>query len=150
MHSAALSPSVAFKDPSLKAIRESGSFEHKLPILGGLYNKRYTFLPHDPVSVPWLCFMWASKPKFGLVTPWHQSSLGAQSVKRLPPMWKTRVQPLSQKDPLEKEMATHSSFLAWEIPWTEACGLQSMGSQRVRHNWGTNNYIHGRDPGKTE
>ena len=52
MHSAALSPSVAFKDPSLKAMRESGFFEHKLPILGGLYNKCYTFLPHNPVSVP--------------------------------------------------------------------------------------------------
>ena len=47
-------------------------------------------------------------------------------------MW---VQPLGQEDPLEKEMATHSSILAWKIPWTqEPGGLQSMGSQRVRHN----------------
>ena len=45
------------------------------------------------------------------------------------------VQSLGQEDPLEKEMATHSSILAWRIPWTEEPGeLQSMGSQRVRHN----------------
>ena len=45
------------------------------------------------------------------------------------------VRSLGQEDPLEKEMATHSSILAWEIPWTEEPGgLQSMGSQRVRHN----------------
>ena len=49
-----------------------------------------------------------------------------------------RVRSLGQEDPLEKEMATHSSILAWEIPWTEeAGGLQSMGSQRVEHNRST-------------
>ena len=58
----------------------------------------------------------------------------AQMVTCLPSMQETQVQYTGQEDPLEKEMATHSSFLAWEIPWTEACGLQSMGSQRVRHN----------------
>ena len=47
-----------------------------------------------------------------------------------------RVQSLGQEDPLEKEIATHSSILAWRIPWTEEpVGLQSMGSQRVRHNF---------------
>ena len=47
-----------------------------------------------------------------------------------------RVQPLGQEDPLEKEMATHSSILAWRIPWTEEpAGLQSTGSQEVRHDW---------------
>ena len=56
-------------------------------------------------------------------------------VKNLPAMQMTRVQFLSGEDPLEKEMATHSSILAWEIPWTEVPGrLQSMGSQRVGHN----------------
>ena len=50
-------------------------------------------------------------------------------------MQETWVQCLRQEDPLEKEMATHSSMLAWEIPWTEEPGgLQSMGSQRVGHN----------------
>ena len=58
------------------------------------------------------------------------TSLVAQMVKCLPTMWKTQVQSLSQEDLLEKEMATHSSILAWKIPWTEEPGrLQSMGSQ---------------------
>ena len=49
-------------------------------------------------------------------------------VKHPPTMWETRVQSLGREDPLEKEMATHSSFLAWKIPWTEKPGrLQSMG-----------------------
>ena len=53
-------------------------------------------------------------------------------------MWETRVQSLGQEDPLEKEMATHSSILVWKIPWMEELGrLQSMGSQRVGHNWVT-------------
>ena len=50
-------------------------------------------------------------------------------------MQESLVGPLGQEDPLEKEMATHSSILAWEIPWTEESGgLQSMGSERVRHD----------------
>ena len=63
------------------------------------------------------------------------ASLGAQTVKRLPAMWETRVRSLGQEDPLEKEMAIHSSTLAWKIPWMEEAGvLQSIGSQRVRHD----------------
>ena len=63
------------------------------------------------------------------------TSLVAQTVKRLPTMRETWVQPLGQEDPLEKEMATHSSTLAWKIPWMEESGrLQSMGSPRVGHN----------------
>ena len=59
----------------------------------------------------------------------------AQTVKRLPTVWETRVQSLGQEDLLGKEMATHSSILAWEIPWTkELGGLQSMGSQKVGHD----------------
>ena len=58
----------------------------------------------------------------------------AQTVKRLPTMWETRVQSLGPEDLLEKEMVTHSSILAWKIPWTEKPGrLQAMGSQRVGH-----------------
>ena len=65
-------------------------------------------------------------------------SLVAQTVKRLPTMRETWVQSMGQEDPLEKKMATHSSILAWKIPWTEECSrLQSMGSQRVRHDWAT-------------
>ena len=59
----------------------------------------------------------------------------AQRLKRLPPMQETGVRSLGREDPLEKEMATHSSSLAWENPHTEEPGgLQSMGSQRVGHN----------------
>ena len=66
------------------------------------------------------------------------TSLVAQMVKHLPTMRETRVQSLGWEDLLEKEMATHSSTLAWKVPWTEKPGnLQSMGSQRVGHNWAT-------------
>ena len=58
----------------------------------------------------------------------------AQMVKSLPAVQETRVQSLGWEDPLEKGMATHSSILAWKIPWTEEPGRQSMGSQRVGHD----------------
>ena len=64
-----------------------------------------------------------------------RASLVAQRLKRLPARRETQVQFLGREDPLEKEMATHSSILAWRIPWTEEPGrLQSSGSQRVRHD----------------
>ena len=63
------------------------------------------------------------------------ASLVAQMVQRLPAMRETQVRSLGWEDLLEKEMATHSSILAWRIPWTEEPGrLQSIGSQRVGHN----------------
>ena len=66
------------------------------------------------------------------------TSLVAQTVKHLPAMWETWVQPLGREDPLEKEMATHSITLAWRIPWMEEpARLQSTGWQRVRHDWAT-------------
>ena len=62
------------------------------------------------------------------------ASLVAQRIKHLPAMQETWVQSLGWEDPLEKEMATHSSILAWRIPWTEEPGgLQSTGLQRVGH-----------------
>ena len=62
----------------------------------------------------------------------------AQMVKRLPAMRETQVSSLGREDPLEKEMATHPSTLAWKIPWTEEPGgLQSKGLQRVGHDWAT-------------
>ena len=65
----------------------------------------------------------------------YEASLVAQTVKHLSAMLETWVQSLGQEDPLEKEMATHSSTLAWKIPWTEEPGrLQSMGLQRVGHD----------------
>ena len=79
-----------------------------------------------------------SEPQSGLVLVFanymelHHLSLVAQRLKRLPAMRETWVQSLGREDPLEKEMATHSTILAWRIPWTEEPGgLQSTGSQRV-------------------
>ena len=70
-----------------------------------------------------------------LLKPVSWASLVAQTVKRLPTMWETWVQSLGQEDLLEKEMATHSSILAWKIPWMEEPGrLQSMESQRPGHD----------------
>ena len=67
--------------------------------------------------------------------PLPGSSLVAHIVKHLPAMRETWVRSLGQEDPLEKEMATRSSTLAWKIPWMEEPdGLQSMGSQRVGHD----------------
>ena len=69
----------------------------------------------------------------GRIGPHLGVSLVAQMLKRLPTMRDTWVQSLGWEDPLEKDIATHSSILAWKIPWTEDPGrLQSMGSQRVR------------------
>ena len=53
-------------------------------------------------------------------------------------MQKTQVQPLDQEDSLEKVMATHSSIVAWRIPWTEEPGLQFIELQRLKHNWAAN------------
>ena len=70
-----------------------------------------------------------------LIANSFRASLVAQRLKRLPAMRETWVRSLGREDPLEKEMATHSSILAWKIPWTEKPGrLQSMGLQRVRHD----------------
>ena len=66
---------------------------------------------------------------------YHIASLVAQTVKRLPATWETWVQSLGQEDPLEKEMAIHSSTAARKTPWTEESGeLQSIGSQRIGHD----------------
>ena len=70
-----------------------------------------------------------------------RASLVAQMVKNLPAVQETQVPFLDREDPLEEEMATHSSILAGRIPWTEESGwLQSMGSQRVGHNRVTNSF----------
>ena len=69
------------------------------------------------------------------VTYSQPAPLVAQMVENLPAMRKTQVRSLGWEDPLEKGLATHSSILAWRIPWTEELGrLQSMESQRVGHN----------------
>ena len=66
---------------------------------------------------------------------YDETSLVAQRVKHLPALWETGFDPWVRKLPLEKEMATHSSILAWRIPWKEEPGgLQSTGSQSVGHD----------------
>ena len=93
---------------------------------GGQGNKGASFLCSGNFE-----FLSSTSPAF-----W--TSLVAQTVKCLLTMRETWVRYLGQEDPLEKAMATHSSTLAWKIPWTEEPGrLQSMGSQRVRHDWAT-------------
>ena len=104
----------------------------------------------------WSCFCWLYKASPSLAAKniislilvlterlnWTEhttlASLVAQRLKRLPPMWETRVRSLGREDPLEKEMAIHSNILAWRILWMEKPSrLQSMGSQRVGHDWAT-------------
>ena len=79
-----------------------------------------------------------NKANFPVRVPllYQGASIVAQLVKNLPAVQETQVRSLGREDPLEKEMATHSSILAWEISWTEEPGgLQSMvGSQRVGHD----------------
>ena len=77
----------------------------------------------------------------GCITSWQIDGETMETVKdfilekRLPAMWETQVRSLGWEDPLEKEMATHSSTLAWKILWTEEPGrLESIGSQRVGHD----------------
>ena len=72
------------------------------------------------------------------ISMYLRASLVAQLVKNLPAMQETQVQSLDWENPLEKEIATQSSILAWRIPWTgHPGGLQSMGSQRIGHDWDT-------------
>ena len=86
-------------------------------------------------AIPWSCHVWYVALILLGIT-WV--SLVAQRLKRLPPMLQTWVWSLGQEDPLEKEMVTHSSILAWRIPWMEKPHrLQSMKSQTVRHDWAT-------------
>ena len=106
----------------------------------GFYPLETSVAEKKPILTPcselfiWLAFICFCYLDYSL--PW--ASLVAQMVKCLPAMQETWVRFLGWKDPLEKEMAIHSSTLAWKIPWTEEPdSLQSMGSQRVGHDWET-------------
>ena len=97
-----------------------------------LCDSNLCFLPQVPESQIFLCFSLIRMPVIGFRA---HLNLVAQTVKRLPITWKTWVRSLGQEDPLEKEIAIHSSVLAWRIPWMEESGgLQSMGSQGVGHD----------------
>ena len=82
----------------------------------------------------WLQDILHPRVHFNIDYHYCRASLVAQMVKRLPAMRETWVRSLGWEDPLEKEMATHSSILPWKIPWKEPGRLQSMGSQRVGHD----------------
>ena len=87
----------------------------------------------DPSLIPGL----GRSPGEGIGYPpqYSWASLVAQMGKNPPAMWEMWVRSLGWEDPLEEGMATHSSTLAWRIPWTEGpCGLQSVGSQRIGHD----------------
>ena len=89
-------------------------------------HKRHNMIDSLAQNLRWL---------YNLSLKERGASLVAQRLKRLPTMRETWVRTLGWEDPLEKEMATHSSILAWRIPWTEEPGgLQSTGSQRVGHD----------------
>ena len=94
-----------------------------------------------PTQAPQHCVYWEDNSHWGttgLTLP-PRAFIVAQKVKHPPAMQETQVRSLGREDLLEKERATHSSILAWRIPWTEKlCGLQSTGLQRVGHDWATN------------
>ena len=85
-----------------------------------------------------LCSLWQINCPSIIGTKDKITSTVTQMVRSPRAMWETQVGSLGWEDPLEEKMATHSSILAWKIPWTEEPGrLQSMGSRRVSHNWVT-------------
>ena len=94
-------------------------------------GKESAFSARDPSSIARLGRSAGEGTGYPLQCPW--ASLVAQLAKNLPAMWETWVLSLDWEDPLEKGKATHSSILAWRIPWT----VQSMGSQRVGQYWVT-------------
>ena len=92
---------------------------------------------HGPLAFS-LVNLWLLLAGFWLTACGSRDSLLTQMVKSLPAMWETLVWSLGQEDPLEKEIAAHSSILAWKTPWMEEPGgLPSMGLQRVGHDWTT-------------
>ena len=126
---------------SLGWVNSSCGYAHVFPSSFAFYCSNLFELTRSLMFLPYAFFLWwVSRALQNVyVTPsafW--ASLVAQTVKRLPAVRETWVQSLGWEDPLEKGMATHSSTLAWKIPWVEEPGrLQSMGSQRVRHDWAT-------------
>ena len=114
----------------------------------GQYRSLILLRCWDNLNLPELCVtLWFSFyfSDLDLSLSQPRYSWMAQRVKNLPEMQERQelqVWSLGPEDPLEKEMATHSSILAWEIPWTEeACSLQSKGWQRIKHDWQTK-HIH--------
>ena len=104
-----------------------------------ILNPLILVCPHVLAGLEFLNFLNSFLPYIYI----YRASLVAQTLKHLPAMRETQVPSLGREDSLEKEMATHSSILAWEIPRTEeSLRLQFMGSQRVAHDWVTSVYIY--------
>ena len=105
---------------------------------GFMYARTYS------ISLHWLhCLLRSGKRILRSSLNENRASLVAQRLKRLPAMLDTWVWFLGQEDPLEKEMATHSSILAWRIPWTEEpVGYSPWGSEELRHDWATSLHFH--------
>ena len=102
-----------------------------LPLSHSSAGKESTCNAGDPSSIPGSG--WSPGEGIGYPPQYSWASLVAQLLKNQPKMWETCVRSLDWEDILEKGTATHSSILAWRIPWI----VQSMGWQRVRHDWGT-------------
>ena len=126
-------------DCSLPGSSVHGIFQARVLEWGAIAFSRDGCILHKDAQIPagsCLCAQVAISSKLGKYR--NKSGLTlfiAQLVKNPPAMQETWVQSLGWEDPLEKEMATHSSTLAWKIPWTEDTSmLQSMGFQRVRHD----------------
>ena len=99
------------------------------------FNKDLKYGSHQKIFKNYFLIKKKISGVISLVAQLLRSSLVAQAVESMPAMQETQVQSLGREDPLEKEMAAHSSILAWRIPLTEEPGgLQSMGSQRVGHD----------------
>ena len=105
--------------------------DHQNSFPDGSLGKESTCNAGDPGSIPGSGRSLGEGIGYLLQYSW--ASLVAQLVKNLPVMWETWVRSLGWEDPLEKEKATHSSILAWRIPWTE----KSMGLRKVRHDGAT-------------
>ena len=113
---------------------------HRLLLLTTILPSIRVFSNKSALCIRWpkywsFSFSWSRSKLTENKVMLMNNALVAQRIKHLPAMQETWVWFLSWDDPLEKEMATHSSILAWRIPWTEEpSGLRSTGSQRVRHN----------------
>ena len=123
-------------------LKETGIPDHLTCLLRNLYAGQEATVKTGHGTTNWFqigkgvlqgCIL--STCLFNLCAEYIGASLVTQRLKCLPGMQETQVRSLGQEDPLEKEIATHSSTLAWKIPWTEEPGrLQSMGLQRVKHD----------------
>ena len=112
-------------------------FEGLAKVFSSTTISKHQILRHSAFFIIQLSHLYMTTGKTIALSVWGASQL-SQMVKNLPAMQETQVQSLVGEDPLEKEMATHSSIFAQRIPWTEEPdGLQSMGLQRVGHHSAT-------------